>query len=190
MSVATEDLATREANARLFMALFLGSWSIGFVALFVAQLYLRLDAISWPPAGSPAPPLALTGVSSLVAIASSAAFHFGLTRIERDEKSGLQLGLGLASGLAFLFLMLQMAAGFQAQARGLDWREGVYEAVFWITGGFHFLHVVVGLVAGVWLTLRARAYSAQSHLPVRLWGYYWHSIGLIWLLIYLLVFVL
>lgn len=187
--VPLSDDRDRESNARLFMALFMGSWSIGFLALFAAQLYLRLDAVTWPPAGSPPPPLLVTGISCLFVMASSGLYQFGLSRIERG-KPGLQLGLIGATALAFLFLMLQLAAGAQAQARGLDWSESAYAAVFWITGGFHFLHVVVGVAAGVWLSVQAPTFSPDRHLPVRLWGYYWHSVGLIWLLIYLFIFVL
>ncbi|MEL6190317.1 MAG: cytochrome c oxidase subunit 3 [Myxococcota bacterium] len=188
--VAALQTSDEEANARFFMALFLASWSIGFVALFFAQLYLRLDAVSWPPAGSPPPPRLLTGVSTLVAIASSFAYHYGLMGVVQDRRVQLRRGLLGANALAFLFLMIQLAAAVQAQVRGLRWDGGAYASVFWITAGFHYLHVVVGLMAGVWLYLNASRFRAENHLPVRLWGYYWHSIALIWTLLYLFVFLI
>lgn len=188
--MATDAPPDSEDSARLFMALFLASWSIGFVALFAAQLYLRFDALSWPPPGFPPPPRLLTGVSTLVAAASSLAYHFGLLGIEKGRTSQLRYGLLGATILAFVFLLIQLAAAVQAQALGLRWDGGAYPSVFWITAGFHYLHVVVGFTAGVWLYLGARRFRADRHLPVRLWGYYWHSIGLIWALLYVFVFLL
>jgi heme/copper-type cytochrome/quinol oxidase subunit 3 len=186
--------ALGEANAKLYMGLFMASWSIGFFALLVANLYFRLDAVTWPPAGAPEPPVLVGGLATLVALASSAAYHWGLTGIEppRASRARLVKGLFAATALAFVFLLVQLGAGLAAATRGLVWDRGVYAAFFWITAGFHYLHVVVGFAAGLWLALRARsgAYGPAAHLPVRLWGYYWHSIGLIWVLIYLFLFLL
>ena len=179
-----------EANARLFMILFLASWSIGFVALFMASIYLRLDAITWPPAHSPSPPRVLTGVSTVVTIASSLFYHWGLWSIERDRVRSLIGGLTWASGLMFVFLLIQLAAGFQATAQGLVWSSGVYASLFWIFAGFHYAHAIIGCTAGCWLLVRAVAgrYSSEHHLSIRLWGYYWHSVGVVWILIYIFIF--
>lgn len=182
--------AAYEANARLFMVLFMASWSIGFITLFMAQLYLQLDAVVWPPPGAPEPPRVITGWATLVVVLSSAAYHWGLLGIEKNKTAQLTRGLAAASALSFVFLLLQMATGFQAVASGLLWNHSAYAALFWIFAGYHYAHALVGCIAGIWLTLRAQAhrYSVESHLTVRLWGYYWHSIGAIWILIYLLVF--
>ena len=181
-----------ESQAKMYMALFMASWSIGFVALLLAHLYVRLDAVTWPPADAPTPPRALAGLSSLLVLASSLAYHFGLRGVEAARPRRLVLGLSAAAGLSFLFLLTQLAAAFQALARGLVWNDGVYGGFFWVIAGLHYAHVVVGFTACVWLVLRARggAYRSDRHLAVRLWGYYWHSIGLIWLIIYLVLFLL
>lgn len=192
MTSAVEERRAHETNARLFMALFLGSWSIGFVALFVAQLYIRLDAAVWPPIGSPPPPRLLTGLSTVAVLASSVVYQMGLWGVEKGRRGHLVLGLGTATALSLVFMTLQWAAGLQAVTRGLAWNQGVYATFFWVTAGFHYLHVAVGFAAGVWMWSRARVglYTSENHLTVRLWAYYWHSIGLIWVLIYLLVFLL
>lgn len=190
VSTAAEAAKTSEESAKLMMALFMGSWSLGFVALFAAHLYLRLDAVSWPPAGAPPPPRVLTGVATALALLSSGAYHWGLRGIERGERRTLTRGLALATLLTFLFVLTQVAGGAQAVARGLTWEAGVYGAFFWIVGGFHLAHVMVGFVAGAWLSARAAggAFTADGHLAVRMWGYYWHTIGAVWAVIYVLVF--
>lgn len=174
------------------MLLFMGSWSIGFVALIAAHLYMRLDAVAWPPAGAPAPPTTLMALSTGFAVASSLAYHRGLLAIELNRPRALWSGLLAATALSFLFMFMQLGAGVQASMRGLTWSSGVYGAFFWVVAGFHLAHVVVGFVAGIWLLAqtRAGAFSSGKHLPVRLWGYYWHSIGAAWIAIYLFIFVL
>lgn len=172
------------------MALFMASWSIGFFALFVAHLYLRLDAVSWPPAGSPPPPRLLTGLATGVVLGSSAAYHWGVRGIASGDHRRLARGLFGATFLSFVFIMVQIAAAMQGLARGLRWDSGVYAGFFWVVGGFHLAHVVVGFAAGLWLAARARRgdFTADRNLPVQLWGYYWHSIGGVWILIYLFIF--
>lgn len=189
VDTATSSAPDSESHARLMMALFMGSWSIGFLALIAAHLYFRLDALVWPPSGAPPPPRLLTGLSTLVAVASSVVYHRAYTRARADHP-GLGRGLLTASGLAALFMLMQVAAGAQAVARGLVWDASAYAAFFWITAGFHLAHVLVGFVAGFWLWQRQRARELAPGLllQVELWGYYWHSIGLMWILIYLVVF--
>lgn len=181
-----------ESLPRLFMALFMLSWSIGFLALLGAHLYLRLDAVVWPPAGEPLPPRLLPGLSTLVVLGSSVAYHFGLRGIEKERTDRLMRGLIAATGLATLFMLLQLGAAMQAVSEGLTWTRSVYAAFFWMTAGLHLAHVVVGVFAGAWMinATRVGTFSAAQHLHVRLWGYYWHSVGAYWLLIYLFVFLL
>lgn len=192
MTSPAEASTEHEENAKLFMGLFLGSWSIGFIALLLALLYIRLQAVSWPPAGAPEPPRLLTGLSTAIVLLSSATYHYGLVGIERGLRRRLAHGLLISATLAFVFLLTQLAAAAQALARGLAWDTDVYASFFWVTAGFHYAHVIVGFAAASWLFVRTQsgAFSGRDHLVVRLWGYYWHSMGAVWVLIYLFVFLL
>ncbi|MBX2813016.1 MAG: cytochrome c oxidase subunit 3 [Myxococcales bacterium] len=185
-------MTNREANARLFMGLFMGSWAIGFIALFAAQWYLRLNAIQWPPIGAASPPRILTGLSTMVTILSSLLYHWGLIGIEKSNKTQLFRGLAAASVLSFIFLVMQVCAAFIAIATGLRWDQSAYAGLFWIFAGYHFAHALLGCLAGAWLSARAwdGFFSESHHLPIRLWGYYWHSVGGLWVLIYLFVFLI
>ena len=174
------------------MGLFLASWSTGFFALLFAYMYIRLNALEWPPAGRAPPPRIIAGLSTLFTIASSIAYQYGLYSLIKGKLTRFKQGLFAAILLTFVFMVMQLAAAMQAVARNLAWDSGVYASFFWLTAGFHYAHVIVGFIAGVWLIQKAYAntYTSENYLVIELWSYYWHSIGVLWILMYVFVFLI
>ncbi len=167
------------------MLLFMGSWSLGFFALFASLIYVRLEAGAWPPADAPALPLGLAAFATATSLASSAAYLGAERRALRADRAGLRASLLLATGLAVLFLLLQAAAAAVARGRGLDLSAGPYSVFFWLISGFHAAHVGVAVVAGGWLSARSHV---ATPLTVSLWGMYWHGVGLLWILGFALIY--
>ncbi len=163
---------------------------MGFFALLAAYLYMRLEAGMWPPANEPEPPLMLTGISTIFAVLSSVFYQWGLHDVSKKAGKRLVPALGIATLTALVFIGIQLAAGVQGVARGLRWDSGIYASFLWLTAGFHYAHVLVGIGAGAYLTQNARlgVYNRENYLTVQLWGYFWHSICVVWILIYCLVF--
>lgn len=177
------------ANALLAMKIFLASWMLSFAALIGAYLYFRLGADVWPPDGAPRPPLGPTAASTAVAVISSVTLQRGLDALARGDRGSFSRGLVLTMALGVSFLALQLATGAAAMVRGLTPSLNAYAGLFWVTAVFHAVHVVVGLVALSYLWSRAhRTFSPRDLLP-RLWGYYWHSVDLVWLCIFFTMFV-
>jgi heme/copper-type cytochrome/quinol oxidase subunit 3 len=160
----------QERTALMGMAIFVASWAMLFAALFFAYALSRLRAIVWPPGDLPRLPLLLPGLASLALAASSAALH-----VRR---------VALAAALGAGFLVVQTIVWRQMLLAGLRPQAGAYASYFFALTVFHALHVLVGLVALGWLVLRPRA------LPLRLWTIYWHMVGVIWTVMFLLVYVL
>jgi heme/copper-type cytochrome/quinol oxidase subunit 3 len=73
------------------------------------------------------------------------------------------------------------------------WRAGLvpsggpYASVFYALTSFHALHVLVGLAALTVLALRSGARSA-TRSAVRLWGMFWHFVGVVWGALYVAVY--
>jgi heme/copper-type cytochrome/quinol oxidase subunit 3 len=166
----TAAVKHQERTALMGMAIFVASWAMLFAALFFAYGLSRMRAVSWPPADLPPLPLALPALATLALAGSSAALHRGRVRI------GAALGL--------LFLLLQAVVWRQMVLGGLRPQAGAYASFFFALTVFHALHVLVGLVALGWLALRPRP------LSLRLWTIYWHMVGVIWGVMFLLVYVL
>jgi cytochrome c oxidase subunit 3 len=160
----------QERTALMGMAIFVASWAMLFSALFFALGLSRLRAVVWPPADLPRLPLLLPGVATLALAGSSAVLH-----VRR---------VALAAALGAGFLVVQAIVWRQMLLAGLRPQAGAYASYFFALTIFHALHVLVGLVALGWLVLRPRA------LPLRLWTVYWHMVGVIWTVMFLLVYVL
>jgi cytochrome c oxidase subunit 3 len=174
-----------ERTAHVGMAVFLGSWAMLFVGLFFAYAFVRAGAPAWPPLDAPALPRLVPGLNTLV-IAASSAFVAGAVRAqELGRARSARLGLAAAAALGAVFLALQLLVWTDLWRRGLVPSGGPYPSVFYAFTAFHALHVAVGLAALAWL---AAAATAASRTRVRLWGWYWHFVGVVWAALYATVY--
>jgi len=177
--------AHEEKTARIGMAVFLGSWAMLFVALFFSYGLVRARTAVWPPLDQPRLPLLLPGINTLVIAASSAAM------VMAERFPGLRrraVALASAAALGGAFLALQALVWVRLWREGLVPSGGPYPSVFYALTAFHALHVLVGLAALAVLAARA-ARGRASWIAVRLWGMYWHFVGVIWLALYAAVYV-
>ena len=62
--------------------------------------------------------------------------------------------------------------------------------MFYALTAFHALHVVVGLVALGALAIRAQPPRGTTRSAVRLWGMFWHFVGVVWVALYVAVYLL
>lgn len=189
-ALISENPSDPRANALLAMKIFMASWTLSFFALIGAYFYLRFNADVWPPPGSPPPPIALTALSTVVAVGSSVVLQRGVTALDAGRHASFVRALAATTALGALFLVLQLAAGAQAAGRGLVPNLNAYAGMFWVTAVFHALHVVVGVVALAVLFSRARAgaYTDGDAIAPRLWVYFWHGVDFVWLCVFFAMF--
>ena len=178
-----------DVTAWLGMVVFLGSWAMMFAALFFAYGLVRARAPSWPPLDQPALPLLLPAANTAVIALSSAALVAALRALRARPSRTPGLWLAVAAALGALFLVLQSVVWARLWLLGLVPSGGPFASVFYMLTAFHALHVLVGLVALVWLAARALAGRAALR-SVRLWSMYWHFVGVVWVVVYATVYVL
>lgn len=183
--------ASEHTTAYIGMIIFVGAWAMMFACLFFAYGALRIGSPFWPPAGQPLLPLAVPGLNTVILIASSAALELGLYATRRGRVAWLAPGIFASALLGILFLSLQYFVGAELYGEGLKPDTGPYASVLYGLAGIHGVHVAIGLIALLWLTIRAArgAYNTPQHLPVRLWSIYWHFMGVVWVLMFIFVFV-
>ncbi len=164
-----------ERTALLGMIIFIASWAMLFAGLFFAYGLLRLRAPAWPPADLPRIPTTLPALATAVLALSSLALVRGRGR-RRSPAIAAVLGAG--------FLALQITVWRDLASAGLLPQAGPFASAFFGLTVFHALHVAVGLVA---LTVLA---ARPAPVALRLWTLYWHMVGIVWGIIYLLVYLL
>jgi cytochrome c oxidase subunit 3 len=176
----------------LGMVIFLASWAMLFAGLFFAYGLVRARSEVWPPTDLPALPVKITAVNTALLVLSSVALQLALFSVRRGRTRVAGPALAGAAVLGGLFLGLQIMTWTQAYEGGLRPDMGPYASVFYGLTWFHGLHVAVGLVALVWLSIRALGggYTPARHRPVRMWTMYWHFVGVVWTLIFVLVYLL
>ncbi|SRR6266542_2173543 len=184
--------AREEWTAHLGMVIFLASWAMLFGSMFFAYGMVRARATAWPPPDLPALPLGVPGLNTVLLALSSVVLQLTLRALRRGKTALLGPGIGISFLLGVVFLALQILTWRRLLAEGMTPQDGPYPSVFYTLTCFHALHVLVGIGALAWLCRAAFAgkYSPARFLPVRLWTLYWHFVGAVWGVMFLVVYVI
>jgi heme/copper-type cytochrome/quinol oxidase subunit 3 len=177
-----------ERTAHVGMAVFLGSWAMLFAGLFFAYAFVRARAPVWPPLDAPPLPRLVPGLNTLAIAASSAAVIRAVRARELGRARSTAASLAVAAALGAVFLALQALVWTGLWRLGLQPSGGTYPSVFYAFTVFHALHVLVGLAALAWLAARARSPAGVTRTDVRLWGWYWHFVGVVWGVLYVTLY--
>ena len=152
-----------------------------FLVFFAAYIHLRRAAPEWPPTDAPRAPLGLW-ISTLLLIGSSAT----IARAGRAQAPSRRwLTATFVLGTAFLASQITIW-GYLVNAGLLPSTNG-YGTVFYALTGLHGLHVCVGLGYMARLLFVRKAPMRVSAL--RLCALYWHFMGLVWLILFTLLWI-
>ncbi|MFM6980992.1 MAG: heme-copper oxidase subunit III [Micrococcales bacterium] len=183
----------------------LGSEVMFFAGLFAMYFSLRANSPElWAEKTADLDvPFALT--NTLILVASSFTAQFGVFAAERMQprKTGRLWQLNKWGMVEWFFLSYIMGAIFVSgqawEYTNLITKDGImlssdsYGSSFYITTGFHALHVTGGLVAFLLVIGRTYAakkfghYEATSAIVV---SYYWHFVDVVWIGLFMIIYVL
>ena len=136
--------------------------------------------------------LALT--LTLLTAGLCAALAVEQVRHGRQRHAAALLGVAVLLGLAHV--VLKSGEYHHLASRGLDLEYSTFFTLFWLITGFHFLHVLLGLVILGWMTLRCQrgayrgAYRGDALGGLESGALYWHMVDLVWVVLFPLVYVL
>jgi len=190
MNVAVEEAP--EDHAGLGLILFLLALGVGFATLFVFYGVMRASMPAWPPPGLPRVPLLFPTLNTGVTILASVTYHYATRQLAGGHPRAFARALTVTTFLGGIFLVLQLLLAIQTWALGVRAEGSAYGALMYTLAGFHALHVAVGVVSLAVVAGQALAqnFGAANLRRIRFWGWYWHFVGAIWILMYLLVFVI
>jgi heme/copper-type cytochrome/quinol oxidase subunit 3 len=161
-----------------------------FGGLVSAFLVLRVTAVQWPPPLQPRLPVGVTGVNTLVLLASSVAMVAAIRALDRRDVTSLVQRLVVAGGLGAVFLLVQGYEWVRLVSYGLTAWSGAYGTTFYTVIGTHAAHVAVALVwVGVtaWLASRGRFLDGRAG-ALRACAIYWHFVVALWPVLYVAVY--
>ena len=130
-------------------------------------------------------------VSTLVILISSFTIQMAVKKQKEQNENQYKGFLSVTAILGVMFIILQIQ-GFKAlEANSIALtgaRSNSAASFLFVITGLHVLHVVGGIIALIWINLRA--FSAKNNLnndmPLKLVSNYWHFVDILW--IYIFVF--
>jgi cytochrome c oxidase subunit 3 len=160
-----------------------------FSGLFAAYFSLRASTPVWPPKGDilDVPPVL---VATILLVLSSFTMQYGVHRAIQGSKAGFLGWLALTFALGGLFEGMQIS-DYVGRPFGID--SNAYGSAFYTLTGFHFLHVLGGLVGMILIGIRAAKTKRFGHRTVpaiEFLSYYWHFVDIVWVALFLAIFVL
>lgn len=171
---------------RLGLLLFLGTVTMLFIG-FTSAYVLRRASADWRPL---APPPFLWA-NTAVLLLSSALLQVSRARLDARGTRAARPWLAAAGLLGLAFLAGQVGLWRELVAGGAHLRSGPHPAFFFVLSGTHAAHLLGGLVWFAVAAVRARRWDvAEGRGSLSLLALYWHFLGLVWLYLVLLLFVL
>ncbi len=154
-----------------------------FAGLFA--MYFTAKAVHgdpWPP-----PPTELNLPYALfftvILILSSVTCQLGVFEAVKGNAFGLRRWFTLTFALGLIFVLAQFNEyRVLVTEHGTTIASSTYGSVFYLTTGFHALHVIGGLVAFIYLLIRStmgRFTPAQATAAIVV-SYYWHFVDIVW----------
>src|SRR5690606_15060908 len=135
----------------------------------------------------------LTSISTFVLLMSSLAVVTGLDGIQKGNRKQALWGLAATILLGAGFLGFQAYEFTHFYHAGLTLQTNLFGSSFFILTGFHGAHVSIGII---WLfilfmdILRGPMVPAKHALQVEVAGLYWHFVGIVWIVIFTLIYLL
>ena len=180
----------------LSMIFFIGSEVMLFGSLFAAYFFVRFNvADQWPPLNAEGEPFelpkVLTGLNTLILVASSFTLHWGEHRLKHyNDRKGLERGLIVTLFLGATFLIIQINEYVHL---GFTPQDQAFGSTFYTLTGFHGLHVFVGLTLLTLALIRvkkAHDFTPQWATPLAAASLYWHFVDVVWVLLFVLVYLI
>ncbi len=129
---------------------------------------------------------------TIVLVLSSVTCQLGVFAAERGDVRNLRVWFVITIVMGLVFVVGQ---GIEMSRLilhdGLTMSSGAYGSVFYITTGFHGLHVCGGLLAFMFMlgrTYAARRFTHEQAVSAVVVSYYWHFVDVIWIGLYLTIF--
>ena len=182
-------------TALLGMLLFIGSEVMFFAGLFAAYFNARAAAPQWPPAGMEhiIQPNTLVIGATIILVLSSFTMQWGVWRIRKGDRRGLNRAVGMTLLLGVIFLGMQAYDYYELvthESFGIN--SGIYGTLFYTLTGFHGAHVFGGVVGLAVIFGRGVAgqFSARHHIAVEAVSAYWHFVDVVWIVLFFTLYFL
>lgn len=141
-------------------------------------------------------------INTLILVASSFTAQAGVFAAERHQPRAIGRGPKNWGTVEWFFLSFFMGAVFVAGqsfeyatfvSEGISFNSDPYGSAFYLTTGFHGIHVSLGLVAFLLVIGRLYAvknFTQKEETTAIVVSYYWHFVDIVWIVLFIIIYVL
>lgn len=131
-------------------------------------------------------------INTLVLITGGFMMATSLHQLKSGNNRKSLLWIRGASLMGVIFLIIKGYEYYEKIVKGLTIDYDSFYSFYWLLTGFHFIHVLVGVVILLFLArgIRKRIYTKSEYLDVESGGAFWHMCDLIWLFLFPVLYLL
>jgi cytochrome c oxidase subunit 3 len=162
-----------------------------FAALFA--MYFTHRAINTDVWAATTPLLDVPYASTFttILVASSITCQAAVFAAERYDVRKMRMWLGITFLMGAVFIGGQISEYAKLVSEGLTLSSSSFGSVFYLTTGFHGLHVTGGLVAFLFVLATTYAGKVFTHAKMTrmiVTSYYWHFVDVVWIGLFAMIY--
>lgn len=192
----------RPNTTAIGVIVWLGSEVMFFAGLFAIYFTLRAMAPEQFTAGHDTLNIPFATINTLILVSSSFTCQFGVFAAERGQaratgksitKWGVVEWFYLTFFLGAIFIGGQVWEYATLVSEGYVLNLNAFTSSFYMTTGFHGLHVTGGLIAFLMVIGRIYAVRRMSHTEATnaiVVSYYWHFVDVVWVGLFFVIYLL
>ena len=164
-----------------------------FAGLFGIYFTVRAQTEGeWPPAPTELD-ITYAAFFTTILILSSVTCQFGVFAAEKGDVFSLRRWYILTFVMGLIFVLGQ-ANEYRnlVQNHGTTLASSQYGTVFYLTTGFHGLHVIGGLIAFILLIGKTKIskFTPSQATGAIVVSYYWHFVDVVWIGLFLTIYII
>nr|UYR45762.1 cytochrome c oxidase subunit 3 [Merostenus sp.] len=178
---------------KMGMLLFIISEVLFFVSIFWCYFHMFLSpsieiGSNWPPLNIKTfNPYSIPLLNTIILLSSGVSITYCHYSLLMNNYKNSFVSLMITVLLGLVFTMFQY---YEYMEASFSIADSVYGSIFFMSTGFHGLHVLIGSLFLMVNLLRIYKlnYSSIHHMGFEAAAWYWHFVDVVWLFLYLLVY--
>ena len=199
---ASAPVVNRPNSVAVGTIVWLGSEVMFFAGLFAIYFTLRSTSPELWLFEADKHNVTFALINTLILVSSSVTCQFGVFAAERlqarstgwkPSEWGMVEWFFLTYALGAIFVTGQVFEYATLVSEGVSLSSNAYGSAFYITTGFHGIHVTAGLLAFLLIIGRGFAVKNFGHKEATsaiVVSYYWHFVDVVWIGLFLVIYVL
>ncbi|GIM94244.1 aa3-type cytochrome oxidase subunit III [Paractinoplanes toevensis] len=181
---------TRPNMVSVGTIVWLSSELMFFAALFAMYFSIRAADYSMWEEHTPELKLPYATTFTVILVLSSVTCQLGVFAAEKGDVHSLRRWFTITFVMGLIFVLGQANEYRNLVHEGIKLNGDGYGSMFYLTTGFHGLHVTGGLIAFIVYMIRTtmgRFTPAQATSAIVV-SYYWHFVDIVWIALFAMIY--